>query len=273
MSKPTDTWMPLYIGDYLADTGHLSQAEHGAYLLLIMAYWRNGGPLPDDDRVLRRISKTAPGKWGKMRSCMIHFFDPCMGSNLETCTGNKIWRHKRIDAELENANKQTIAKRKGGLATSAKRWGNDSSATPELIASRAPVLPSQSQSPKVSQGEASRSNLDFIKPLTRRSAPARGNSQTETGEESEGEERERLIIGEENLGAADAALALADKKRTHLETKLFQFCKERLAEPQLTNAMLGLMGSDPEHPEQWWFNKIDKLMRAEHWDNSHLTEH
>jgi hypothetical protein len=68
-------------------------------------------------------------------------------------------------------------------------------------------------------------------------------------------------------------LALADKKRTHLETKLFQFCKERLAEPQLTNAMLGLMGSDPEHPEQWWFNKIDKLMRAEHWDNSHLTEH
>lgn len=42
-------WMPLYIGDYLGDTVFLNNAQHGAYLLAIMSYWKKGEPLTDHE--------------------------------------------------------------------------------------------------------------------------------------------------------------------------------------------------------------------------------
>ena len=40
-SKP-DIWMPVYVGDYLADTCHLNAEEHGCYFLMLMHQWRVG---------------------------------------------------------------------------------------------------------------------------------------------------------------------------------------------------------------------------------------
>jgi len=85
----TDIWMPLFIGDYLADTTRLTTEQHGAYLLLIMDYWRNGAP-PDDDAILANITKMALKEWKKIKAAVLSFF------NLV----NGFWLHSRIDREL-----------------------------------------------------------------------------------------------------------------------------------------------------------------------------
>jgi len=89
--------MPLDIGDYLRDTGHLTVAEHGAYLLLIMHYWLNGG-LPAEERMIARISRMPPDQWSESRDVIAALF-------------RDGWRHKRIDEEMTKA-EEIINKRR-----------------------------------------------------------------------------------------------------------------------------------------------------------------
>lgn len=105
MARP---WMPLYIADYRADTGHLTAAEHGAYLLLIMHYWVSGR-LPDDDRMLARIACMTPAEWRKARPVVASFFD-------------EGWRHKRIDRELTRVNETSSKYAERAKKAASKRW-------------------------------------------------------------------------------------------------------------------------------------------------------
>lgn len=72
MSNPA--WMPLHIDAYIADTDHLTAAEHGAYMLLIMKYWREGG-LPSDENIIRRLAKLTPDQWAESRDILAAFFE------------------------------------------------------------------------------------------------------------------------------------------------------------------------------------------------------
>lgn len=108
-------WMPLYVAEYLGDTGHLSDREHGVYLLLIMHYWQHGG-LPNDDQKLARIARQANvDDWLSIRSTIAALFLPG-------------WRHKRIDKEMSSAitriEKRKKAGKIGGLASASKRQAN-----------------------------------------------------------------------------------------------------------------------------------------------------
>lgn len=121
MARP---WMPLYVADYLADTGHLSAAEHGAYLLLIMHYWANGG-LPCDDKKLARIARMSDKEWKAAKDTVAGFF-------------SEDWKHDRIERELADANaayeRRASAGRKGGNAKSdSKQSGSNATSLPDAL--------------------------------------------------------------------------------------------------------------------------------------------
>ena len=82
-------WMPLYVADYLADTGHLTTEEHGAYLLLMMHYWQHER-LPDDDDRLARIARLPIKRWLSMRPAIRSYFD-------------EGWIHQRVEREIQEA--------------------------------------------------------------------------------------------------------------------------------------------------------------------------
>jgi uncharacterized protein YdaU (DUF1376 family) len=112
MSRP---WMPLYVADYLSDTQHLTAAEHGAYLLLIMQYWIKGS-LPDNDVRLARMVRMSEAEWTETRPTIEAFFQPG-------------WRHKRIDEERAEAERLTTAGRRAGKASADRRKPTNDLAT------------------------------------------------------------------------------------------------------------------------------------------------
>ena len=114
-----DLWMPLNVGDYLADTGHLSTTQHGAYLLLLMHYWRKR-ELPVDDKQLAAIAKLPLRIWLDMKETIQAFF-------------HDGWVHKRVEAELQKrmevSLKRAAAGAKGGSRTHLKNFMNEANAT------------------------------------------------------------------------------------------------------------------------------------------------
>lgn len=114
-TKKVDAWMPMWIGDYLADTMKLSRDLHGGYLLMLFAYWRNKGPLDDDDEDLAAIVKATPEEWSeKLRSKLAKFFT----------VENGVWSHTRADKELRKAGVHKLR----ALAGGANRWDLDDTA-------------------------------------------------------------------------------------------------------------------------------------------------
>lgn len=164
----TDIWMPLYVADYLSSTTRLTTEQHGAYLLLIIDYWKSGR-LPDDDSVLANVTRLNVDTWAKHRGVLQGFFE----------VNNGEWVHSRIEKELEKSGDLKKAQiKKSILGNFAKYgkidprvetdpdlkewWANQSLKHSHRDSTKAP--PSPSPSPSSSKKEKTGASAEIVFP-------------------------------------------------------------------------------------------------------------
>jgi uncharacterized protein YdaU (DUF1376 family) len=149
-------WMPLYVGDYLRDTGHLNTAQHGAYLLLIMHYWQHGG-LPKSESELAAIARVPIRKWRVLSVPIKVLFDDD-------------WTHRRVDKELAKTDRaimqRRLAGRVGGIKSGLSRAITRSEMEADLAARRKrsakrPLAMSEAADPAPTKPPGTNQNLSM----------------------------------------------------------------------------------------------------------------
>jgi len=111
MSK---AWMPLYVGDFLADTMHLSATERGIYISLIIHCWQHGS-IPRDRRKLTRIAACSPQLWHQHAETVLQFFDVVNDVTME---------HRRVKTELLRYEEKRNQTRDAALRMHARKHAN-----------------------------------------------------------------------------------------------------------------------------------------------------
>lgn len=97
-------YMPFYIGSYLKHTRRLTAEQHGAYLLLLMELWTQGGFIDSDPAALCKITGIPPKRWPKVWGAILAFFDIRQG----------LLCHERVLVELQKADQISQARRNAG---------------------------------------------------------------------------------------------------------------------------------------------------------------
>lgn len=104
--------MPLFTDAYLGDTTHLTTAQHGAYMLLLIASWRSPScSLPDDDLRLSRTVRMDMRTWKRNRPTLQEFFEVANGE----------WRQKKLRDTMQKVCQLSNKKSAAGKASALKR--------------------------------------------------------------------------------------------------------------------------------------------------------
>src|SRR5689334_7243279 len=108
--------MPLFVDAYLADTTHLSLEEHGAYLLLLMAMWRRGGSIPDDDRDNARMLGLMPRSFLRLKPRLMPLLSAYGPDGARMLTQKRL--QKEWNYSVENSQRASAKGKRGAEA----RW-------------------------------------------------------------------------------------------------------------------------------------------------------
>lgn len=128
-------YLPLYTGDYLRDTQHLSCSEHGIYLKLLMHCWDQKGPVPLDERKQAGICNARSGdEIEALRRVRLEFF----------VMMDDGWYNQRMQQEIERAEnisgERSKAGRKGYQARAKQLLGKSRTKAKQVHLSPPPAL-------------------------------------------------------------------------------------------------------------------------------------
>src|SRR5262245_21582004 len=111
-------FMPLFLGDLLADTLHLSSQSFGAYVLLFCHAWKHEARV--DVKDAQRIARVDNRHWLKVRTILAPFFEPPDG--LRGSASEVV--HPRVAKELANAGEISNKRKDAAMQMHAKRRAN-----------------------------------------------------------------------------------------------------------------------------------------------------
>jgi len=63
--------LPIAVADLITDTTHMSAEQFGAYVRVLLAMWRNGAELDDDDAGLAQLTGVPLKRWRAMREIVL----------------------------------------------------------------------------------------------------------------------------------------------------------------------------------------------------------
>lgn len=100
-------YFEFYAGDYLRDTGALTLAEHGAFLLLMAAYYATEKPLPSDNPTLFRLVRAMSEEEQKAALKVAEMYFPISDED-------GLRHNVRADQEIPKARARIEAARENG---------------------------------------------------------------------------------------------------------------------------------------------------------------
>jgi uncharacterized protein YdaU (DUF1376 family) len=114
--------LPLFTDAFIADTTHLTAAQTGAFLMLLIIAWRTPDcALPNDDRILARYARMDVRTWMKNRDAVLAFW--FQGEDQK-------WRQRRLLDERKYVDEMRDKKSHAGLASALKRKKRHSTPVP-----------------------------------------------------------------------------------------------------------------------------------------------
>ena len=112
-------FVKLYIGDYQRDTGHLSIAEHGAYLLMLQHYYATERPLPTGKALHRLLRAETRAEREAIDAVVRRFWTECDGGLVNSRADEEI--AKASETELGGAARRASERQRQRRARDRRR--------------------------------------------------------------------------------------------------------------------------------------------------------